>query len=246
MRTEAHPHASRPAALRRFGIAVTPLFFLLMTANSGRVRAEVVIYKPVTAANRTASVHIGVPYTFGTHQFEVRDVNGEIRVDWEKLPLISGRLMVPLAALRGGGETLGCHMRESLGLDYATSAFPGEHVCSGGKLPSSGKDAVAFPEISFEIRRSAVLGGQARPGPNQSLRIAVWGRWTIHGVGRDDSFELVVTAVEGGARYPRVVRVEGSRKIRLTDHGVKVKRALVITEGEEATVDIDLVLAVSR
>jgi len=219
---------------------------LLALSPAHRAHAEAVTYAPVALADQPPGVHIDLPYTFGTHQFDVRDVRGAVRVDWDQGHAVSGRLTVALTALGGDGDTLHCHMRESLGLDYSKSSFPGAHVCDGGKLPAAGKDAVAFPEIAFEIVSAKWAGAGAAGTPplaaGQSARLAASGRWTIHGVRRDDTLDLKLTAVQADATGPRMVRIEGSRKIRLADYGIQVKRALVITAGEEATVKFNLLV----
>jgi YceI-like domain len=209
----------------------------MAAAAGGRARAEPVTYRAAPGPDGAPSLRVDLPYTFGTHQFEVREIKGEVHVEWGGTPAVSGRLAMPLTGLRGGGETLSCHMHEALGLDYTRSAFPGEHVCSGGRLPATGKDAIAFPEIVFEIRGAKI----APAGPGR-MGLSVAGRWTIHGVSRDDTLGLELTPLGGAAAHPRIFRVEGTRKIRLADFGIKVKRALVVTAGEEATVKINLVL----
>ncbi len=205
----------------------------------GAARADLVSYRPAAAAAGAASVQIALPYTFGTHNFQVAALQGEVRADWKDTPVVSGRLVVPLTSLRGGGDTLNCHMREAMGLDYAKSAFPGSHVCSGGQLPASGNDAVAFPEIVFEITRVTVIGARSRGADGDTFPVAVSGRWTIHGIARNDSIDLRLTVPANEGAHPRSIRVEGTRKIRLADYGIQVKRALVISAGEEATVKLD-------
>jgi YceI-like domain len=221
--------------------------WLLLAGGPGRAAQAqaptALTYRPVaSSAGVPAGAAIDLPYTFGTHHFDLREVGGEVKVAWGQLPAVSGRLAVPLTALRGGGDTFNCHTREALGLDYAKADFPGAHVCDGGKLPASGKNAVAFPEISFEIKR-VVSAGQGL-GTSAKARLVVLGRWTIHGVSRDEQVDLTLTAVEGEAGHPRAIRVEGSAKIRLADYGIQVKRAMVITAGPEATVKLNLLMRV--
>ena len=133
-------------------------------------------------------------------------------------------------------------MRESMGLDYARAAFPGSHVCEGGKLPATGNDAVAFPDIAFEIKRVVVDSVRTRAGEYEVWRATAYGRWTIHGVTRDVSIELRLTVPANETAQPRWVRIEGMRKIRLADYGIQVKRAFVVTAGDEATVKLDVLL----
>lgn len=220
-------------------LAIIIISAAAITTMPRAARAEPIIYRPAPPAPGIASIHIDLPYTFGTHNFEVAAPQGNLRVDWGETPVVSGRLIVPLASLRGGGETLNCHMREAMGLDYARSAFPGSHVCSGGQLPASGNDAVAFPEIAFEIKRVAVIGARTRGPDGDTLPVAASGRWTIHGVTRNDTIDLRLTVPTNEAAHPRTVHLEGLKKIRLADYGIQVKRAFVVTAGEEATVKLD-------
>lgn len=226
--------------------AFVALGVVLAGAPGRAARAEPHTYRPVPSGDGPASLRIDVPYTFGTHNFEVRDVRGEARVDWQPTPVVTGQLKVALASLRGGSDTLNCHMRESMGLDYAKSAFPRSHVCAGGKLPTSGNDAVAFPEITFEIKSVTIAGDRARAAIGGGMRVIAAGRWTIHGVTRDDTIELQLTVAGGEPARPRSIRIEGLRKLRLADYGIQVKRALVITAGDDATVRFNLVLEVKE
>jgi polyisoprenoid-binding protein YceI len=225
---------TRPAAL----------VAMLWLAVARPAHADPMVYRPAPAPEGSASVRIDLPYTFGTHVFDARLLQGEVRVEWKAAPAVSGRLTLPLASIHGGGDTLNCHMRESMGLDYARSAFPREHVCSGGKLPATGNDAVAFPEIAFEIRRVSIDSVRTRSGEYEIWRATANGRWTIHGVTRDASIDLQLTLPANETAHPRWVRVEGVRKIRLPDYGIHVKRAFVVTAGEEATLKLDFLLRV--
>jgi hypothetical protein len=223
----------------------------LLTWTAPRAaHAEPRVYRPVGAAPGSAGNSVDVPYTFGTHHFEVREVRGAVQVEWSETPVVSGRLSVPLGALRGGGETLDCHLRESLGIDYRRSVFPGSHVCSDGKLPASGNDSVAYPEITFEIT-SVVPKDRRSPGrfpivAGQKIAVLVLGRWTIHGVSHEDRLEATLTLTLDAAARPHSVRLEAARKVRLSDYGIVVKRALVISAGEEATVRLNLMLLASE
>jgi hypothetical protein len=216
-------------------IALVPTLWL---CTAGVARAEPLVYHPVPAVKGSASAEIALPYTFGTHNFEASELAGEVRVDWQAAPVVTGRLTLPLDSLHGGGDTLNCHMREAMGLDYARSQFPRNHVCSGGQLPATGNDAVAFPDITFEIKRVVVDPAHTRSGEYEFWRATAVGRWTIHGVTRDDSIELRLTVPAGEGAHPRWVQVEGAHKIRLADYGIQVKRALVISAGDTATLKL--------
>jgi len=218
------------------------LVAILWLAVVRLAHAEPMIYRPAPAPEGSASVRIDLPYTFGTHNFDVRLLQGQISVEWKEAPVVSGRLTLPLASIHGGGDTLNCHMREAMGLDYARAAFPGKHICEGGKLPATGNDAVAFPDIAFEIKRVVVDSVRTRAGEYEMWRATAYGRWTIHGVTRDASIDLRLAVPANETAHPRWVRIEGLRKIRLADYGIQVKRAFVVTAGDEATVKLDVLL----
>ena len=199
---------------------------------------------PARAAPETFSVRlprdglvVDVPYTMGTHHEHVTAVDGTVRLDPEALRLERGRLVVPLAGFRSDDAKRGCHLREALGLDYARSRYPGDHVCDGqNHLPASGPDAIAFPEVVLELSQGGPAGGAAG-------RVEVEGTLTVHGVSRPVRFQL---AVSRDAAAPGTLRVRGRVPLRLADFGVEVKPAKVlfvsISVGEQVTVAVDLVL----
>ena len=219
---------------------------LVALASPRAARAEPLVYRPVSPASGSPDSSVDIPYTFGTHHFVVREVHGALQVEWGDRPAVSGRLAVPIGALRGGGDTLDCHMRESLGIDYRRSSFPASHVCSGGKLPESGNDAVAYPDITFDVTGVVPAGGRLPLVAGQRIPIVVLGRWTIHGVSHEDRIDARLTLTLDTAGRPRTVRVEAVRKILLADYGIVVKRALVITAGEAATVSLNVMLRVAE
>jgi polyisoprenoid-binding protein YceI len=231
---------STSSRLRAASHTMLALALWLSVARSAH--AEPITYRPAPAPEGSASARLELPYTFGTHNFDARLLQGEVRADWKEAPAVRGRLTLPLASIHGGGDTLNCHMREAMGLDYARSGFPAKHVCSDGKLPATGNDAIAFPDVAFEIERVVVDPAHTRSGEYELWRATAFGRWTIHGVTRDASLDLRLTVPANEAAHPRWVRVEGARKIRLADYGIQVKRAFVVTAGEEATVKLDFLL----
>lgn len=238
-------HLTNPRPLHPPAVAAVFVISFVVVGSIGKAAvAETAIYEPVAAVQGSPSCRMAVPYTFGTHGFEVREMAGQMRVDWDPPLVASGRLTVPLASLHGGGATLNCHMREAVGLDYSKSAFPGEHVCSGGQLPLSGKDAVAFPEITFDIKGVTLIGDPTLTTSSDGVRrrVLVSGRFTIHGVSRDDELDLLMTVGALDGTRPRTLRIEGSHTIRLSDYGIKVKRALMIKAGDEAALSLNLAL----
>ena len=203
-------------------------------------------YRPLRPTAPDSEIHIDLPYTLGTHDFVVREIRGTIKVHGDALEVVSGHLSVPIAALDAGKKTLECHTREALGLDYAKSKFPKDHVCDGDMLPTSGNDAVVYPEITFDWRGARILDDATALGRGKSVRMEVLGRWTIHGVSRDDKLTLTLTGAAGPPAHPTAFRITGTTKIRLADYGIEVKRALFIKAGDEATIRLNLVFAESK
>jgi polyisoprenoid-binding protein YceI len=182
-----------------------------------------------------------VPYTLGTHHEHVTGVEGTLRLDPATFRLEGGRLAVPLTAFHGDDAKRGCHLREALGLDYARSRFPGEHVCDGqNRLPASGPDAIVFPEIILQLARGEPAAGAPT---GAATEIEVEGTLTVHGVTRPVRFNL---AAERELSVPGALRVRGRVPLRLSDFGVQVKPAKVvlvtIAVKDEVTVVIDTLL----
>ena len=215
--------------------------------------AALALLSPIAAAPaRAASAAYGVrlpsdglivdvPYSLGTHHEHVTAVDGVVHADPETLRVEGGRLTIPLSAFRSDDPKRGCHLREALGLDYARSRFPREHVCDDqNRLPGSGPDAVAFPDIVVELAAGA-------PAPTADSRAApavdVEGTLTVHGVSRPLRFRVAVSRDASGAG---LLRVRGRVPVRLADFGIQVKPANVlfvsITVRDTVTVVIDALL----
>jgi polyisoprenoid-binding protein YceI len=182
-----------------------------------------------------------MPYTFGTHRETVTAVTGEILLDPVALEASGGELAVPLDGIRSDDSTRGCHLRSSLGLDYARSRFPKEHACDGrDRLPAEGPDAVAFPEVRIDVTRARSLGDAGALAEGRPVSVDVVGRLTIHGVTRPLRLGLAVTRDPAA---PSALRVRGRLPVKLADHDVVVKSARVllvtISADEEAAVLID-------
>ena len=183
---------------------------------------------------------VDVPYSLGTHHEHVTAVDGLLRIDPETLRLERGRLVIPLAGFRSDDPRRGCHLREALGLDYARSRYPREHVCDDqNRLPASGPDAVAFPDVVLELRHAEPVDA----APGGSSEVEVDGTLTVHGETRPERFRL---AVSPDPSAPGVLRVRGRVPLRLADFGIVVKSAQVlfvsIAVKEEVTVALDALL----
>jgi hypothetical protein len=181
-----------------------------------------------------------VVYSLGTHTVTAQDVHGEVKLDPTTLASGSGTVVVPLAGLRGDGGTRDCHMREAMGIDYAAGGrFPKEHACDDhDRLPASGPDSVAFPELRLELLGARPLDDLSFLQSGQPVRVEVDVRWTIHGVSRERK-ELVRVVRDGPGLHAR-----GRSTVVLADYGVVVKSTKVlfaeIKVGDAVTVTYDL------
>jgi polyisoprenoid-binding protein YceI len=184
---------------------------------------------------------VDVPYTTGTHHEHVAEADGTVRLDPATLTLERARLVFPLAAFRSDDPQRGCHLREALGLDYDRSRFPREHVCDDrNQLPSSGPDAVAFPQIVLELTQGAPVAGGGAAGAGE---VEVAGTLTVHGRSRPERLQLTVAP---DPSEPGALRVRGRVPLRLADFGVVVKPAKVlfvsIAVRDEVSVVVDALL----
>jgi hypothetical protein len=179
-------------------------------------------------------------YSLGSHTQVAQDIRGEVTLDPTTLAGGSGTVVAPIAGIHGDGGTRDCHMREALGIDYAAGGhFPAEHACDGqNRLPASGPESVAFPDIRLEILGARPLDAPAMLGSGKPVRVELDVRWTVHGVARQRK-ELTRVVREGDGLHAR-----GRSAIVLADHGIVVKATKVLfTEikvGDAVTVTYDL------
>ena len=206
---------------------------------------------PVTALGEPQTYRVAPPaegskaeavvvYSLGTHTQVAQEIRGEVTLDTATLAGGSGTVVVPIAGIHGDGETRDCHMREALGIDYAAGGrFPKEHVCDGqNKLPASGPESVALPDIRLEILGGRPLDDPGLLATGKPVRVELDVRWTVHGVGKQQK-ELTRVVQEGNGLHAR-----GRSTVVLADHGVVVKATKVlfaeIKVGGAVTVTYDL------
>lgn len=188
---------------------------------------------------------VDVPYTMGTHHEHVMAVDGVLRLDPKALRLERGRLVIPIASFRSDDAQRACHLREALGLDYARSRFPRDHVCDDhNRLPASGPDAIAFPDIVLALTQGApVASPGARSDATGDGTVEAEGILSVHGVSRPIRLLLSVTHASPGSD---TLRVRGRVPLHLSDFGVVVKPAHVlfvsISVRDEVTVVVDALL----
>jgi len=187
-----------------------------------------------------AGISLEVPYSLGTHGERVVAVEGELRLDPATLALAGGRLVVPLSAIRSDDAKRECHLREALGLDYTRSRYPRDHVCENDRLPASGPDAIAFPEIVLDLSRGGPLGDPAALDRGGEVPVEAEGTFALHGVTRPVRLQLTASL---DPSWPGALRVRGRHAFRLADFGVVVKPVKIlfvkISVGDEVTAVVD-------
>ncbi len=232
------PRSRSVGGVRPGGVRAAPwvaLVAFIPTLALGEQRTYRVA--PATEGSKAEAV---VVYSLGTHTQQAQDIRGEVRLDPLTLATASGSVVVPIAGLRGDGGTRDCHMREALGLNYAAGGrFPNEHVCDGhDALPSSGPEAIAYPDIRLDVLGVRPLDDLALLEQGKPVRVDLEVRWTIHGVART-SRELARVLRDGSG-----LRVRGRSTVVLAEHGVVVKPTKVlfaeIKVGDAVTVTYDL------
>jgi len=181
-----------------------------------------------------------VVYSLGSHTQVAQDIRGEVTLDPTTLAGASATVVVPISGIRGDGGTRDCHMREALGIDYAAGGrFPKEHVCdSQDRLPASGPESVAFPDIRLDVLGARPLDEPGLLASGAPVRVELDVRWTVHGVAKQRK-ELTRVVSEGDGLHAR-----GRSTVVLADHGIVVKGTKVLfTEikvGDAVTVTYDL------
>jgi hypothetical protein len=225
-----------PTELTRRGIVAEATSRDTHRAARGRARwllLAVLLPLPARAEPRTYRVappsegskaEAVVVYSLGTHTVTAQDVHGEVTLDPTTLASGSGTVVVPLAGLHGDGHTRDCHMREALGIDDAAGGrFPKEHACDDhDRLPPSGPDSVAFPEIRMEILGARPLDELSLLDAGKPVRVELDVKWTIHGVTRERK-ELTRVLRDGTGLHAR-----GRSTVVLADHGIVVKATKVV------------------
>jgi polyisoprenoid-binding protein YceI len=188
--------------------------------------AQAATYVPVQADSAKSGLTFAIKYTAGVHEGITSVAKGEIEIDPTKLEITSGAISFPLSSLDSGNTKRNCHTFESLGVDYTHSVYPKDHICGDANtLPATGPDSIAFPTITFTFHSVATTAG------------SVNGIFSMHGVEKELTVPLTITALEGGK-----LEVKSSFLVHLPDFGVVVKKFLFVTCADDASVGVDLIL----
>jgi polyisoprenoid-binding protein YceI len=192
--------------------------------------AEATVYQ---LESKESSIHFFLPYTTGTHEGDAKGPIGKVKWDEANLSEVNGEVSVPLSSIVTGDETRDCHLREALGLNYAVSDFPKDHICKDGALPTSGKNSVVYPSVIFKVLHAKKL--------DEENSIEIEGEWTLHGITRSDRIKM--NLIHEGKK----LRLKGETLFSLQNYGVQVKPAKVlfvtISVHDQVRVVLDLLLS---
>jgi polyisoprenoid-binding protein YceI len=179
------------------------------------------------AASRDGGVQFSIPYKLGTHDGPALDVMGSMEYDVATDTIQSGVISIQIINLDSGNSKRDCHLQEAIGLNYAISAFPEEHVCENGNvLPETGPDSIQYPEIRFTVTSSKRISADTS---------ILKGALSMHGISRPIEFPVTVKN-----RKEKSISLAGSVVIALKDYGIEVKPFLFVSVGELATVTFDV------
>ncbi|MEQ8459175.1 MAG: YceI family protein [Sandaracinaceae bacterium] len=147
-------------------------------------------------------------------------VTGTVNVNPNDLSSASGTVQVRVASIRTGVD-----LRD-------------EHLRGDGWL-----DAQAHPNATFEITR---IEGASRLTPNETTRVRIHGRFSIHGVTRDivANARVRLIPLNDELRAARitgdVIRAQASFRVQLTDYNVSVPLPVRLKVSNEIRVNVTI------
>ncbi|WP_224246339.1 YceI family protein [Hyalangium gracile] len=130
----------------------------------------------------------------------------------------TGKFSVPVSSLKTGNEARDGHLQNDRWLD-----------------------AAKYPDIVFEFKDVALPAALENGKP---LKVQTKGRFTIHGVTREEPVEVTTVYFQESAetknRAPGdLLRVRARFRIPLEAYGIKRTEALILKVGETAEVSVD-------
>jgi polyisoprenoid-binding protein YceI len=193
---------------------------------------------PQSDGNLGMSFSLG--WTLGTHEGRASKVSGSLQAQLNPLTVGQGEFRIPIAAMSTGSVTRDCHLREALGIEYARSRFPAEHVCVNNQVPAAGPDSVVFPEIIVTVRglRPVKADVPLTLTPMQPLDAEILLALTIHGIVHDLSAPVRLQLTKSD-----VVQVETQFDVKLVDFGIVVKMPPLMSVDDHTRVKLVLLLA---
>ncbi len=198
-----------------------------------------------SAVPSSSGLKFSIAYTAGVHKGSASQMEGLAIID-QNDQLKQLDIRVPIATMSTGNPTRDCHMREALGIDYAQSRFPKDHVCNAAnQTPPQGNDAIVFHDIDFkfmQIEKSAV---SATMNPNVEYPVLVTARVSFHGFTKDiHGIEIKVTKTvdkDEAVSY----HIKSAFSLSLNDFGVVVKPLKLgpFSIGVDDKVNLDIAIA---
>jgi polyisoprenoid-binding protein YceI len=215
--------------------------FVTLSLPFSNTRADSRTYHPVRDSHQGSGVTFHVSYSLGTHDGTAETFTGNLDLKSTQPLVASGQFQVPIRSLKTGNAERDCHLLESLGLNYADTQYPGDHVCDDkNQLPETGKNAVVFPDITLKIISVAMDDPQAPFQLDHEAKLQINGEWTIHGVTRSVKFPIKMSPVG------KQLRLQGELPFSLKDYGITVKSAhalfVKISVSDTATAVFDVLL----
>lgn len=142
-------------------------------------------------------------------------VKGSITVEGNKA---SGKLAVPVSSIKTGNETRDGHLQNEKWLD-----------------------AAKYPDIIVEFKDLAL---PAALEPNKPVKLKTQGKFTIHGVTREEPVEVTASYLkeseDTGKRAPGdLLRVRAKFQIPLESYKINRTGALILKVAEVADVSVD-------
>ncbi len=181
-----------------------------------------------------AGLQFKLPYTLGTHEGKVQELNdGWVIFDSTGTRIHEIHISFQVRQLKTGNAELECHLREAIELDYRESQFPKSQVCKDNELPQSGPNSSRYPLIEFHARPDLLIPLSASNSPSV---LEFSGTLSIHGKSQQRKILLKVERKTSEGFIP----VSGQFQVNLADHGIQVKPFLFIKVKDTATVFFDL------
>jgi polyisoprenoid-binding protein YceI len=141
-------------------------------------------------------------------------VSGSVQVDPANLAQARGRIEVPIASLRTGVDLRDEHLRSDNWLD-----------------------AQRHPNAVFEI--TGVTGARSL-APNETARVQVRGRFTLHGVTHDLTAPAQIQYRPGANGEAGIILVRTRFSVSLPSYGVSVPTIVRLKVSDEITVRVSL------
>lgn len=174
-----------------------------------------------------SSLNFAIKYSLGTHKGIATSFKGLVDIEPNTMTLRAGTISFDVTSLNSGNATRDCHIAEAVGLNYKTSDYPADHVCdSNNKIPTTGKNAIAYPTVNFSIV-SATLKATAA---------VVKATFTMHGVSK--TMDIPATVTKEGNK----IRVISSFPLMMSAFGIETKPFLGVKVKDQADITVNLLL----